>query len=57
MWRVASTTMAERSDSPSVLRLFYSVAIWVTFIHRTDGIPWTQEKVNKLRVSVHILFS
>lgn len=50
MWRGASTTMAERSHGPSIMRLFYTVAIWVTIIHRTKGIPWTQEKVglNKL---------
>lgn len=50
MWRGASTTMAERSHGPSIMRLFYTVAIWVSIIHRTKGIPWTQEKVglNKL---------
>lgn len=50
MWRGASTTMAERNHGPSIMRLFYTVAIWVTIIHRTKGIPWTQEKVglNKL---------
>ncbi|XP_078134018.1 glutaminyl-peptide cyclotransferase isoform X1 [Sander vitreus] len=46
MWRGATTAMAERSHSPSKMRLFYTVAIWVTFIHCTDGIPWTQEKLH-----------
>ncbi|XP_070836143.1 glutaminyl-peptide cyclotransferase [Chaetodon trifascialis] len=46
MWRGASTTMAERSNGPSTMRLFYTVAIWVTFIHCTRGIPWTQEKLH-----------
>ncbi|KAE8289730.1 Glutaminyl-peptide cyclotransferase [Larimichthys crocea] len=27
-------------------RLFYTVAIWVTFIHCIKGIPWTQEKLH-----------
>ncbi|XP_070776496.1 glutaminyl-peptide cyclotransferase [Enoplosus armatus] len=46
MWRGATTATAERSHSPSMMRLFYSVAIWVTFIHCTNGIPWTQEKLH-----------
>ncbi|KAF1375052.1 hypothetical protein PFLUV_G00235420 [Perca fluviatilis] len=46
MWRGATTTMAERSHSTSKMRLFYTVVIWVTFIHCTDGIPWTQEKLH-----------
>ncbi|XP_044023934.1 glutaminyl-peptide cyclotransferase [Siniperca chuatsi] len=46
MWRGTSTTMAERSHSISITRLFYTVAIWVTFIHCTNGIPWTQEKLH-----------
>lgn len=49
MWRGASTAMAERSHRPSMTGFFYTLAIWVTFIHRTDGIPWTQAKVNQLR--------
>lgn len=59
MWRGASTTMAERSHGPSIMRLFYTVAIWVTIIHRTKGIPWTQEKVgpNKLCFFFHICWS
>lgn len=48
--------MAER-NSPSTTRLFYTVAVWVTFIHCARGIHWTQEKVNQLRGSVHILLS
>lgn len=46
MWRGASTAMAERSHSPSIMRLFYTLAIWVSFIHCTNGIPWTQEKLH-----------
>lgn len=40
--------MAERSHShsASMMRLFYAVAIWVTLIHSTNGIPWTQEKLH-----------
>ncbi|KAM3594975.1 uncharacterized protein V6R79_016296 [Siganus canaliculatus] len=45
MWRGASEAMAERSHSPSKMRVFYTVAIWVTFIHGIKGIPWTQEKL------------
>ncbi|XP_041810210.1 glutaminyl-peptide cyclotransferase [Chelmon rostratus] len=45
MWRGASTTMAER-NSPSTTRLFYTVAVWVTFIHCARGIHWTQEKLH-----------
>lgn len=47
IWTRASTTMAERSHDRSVMRLFYAVGIWLTFIHCSDGIPWTHEKVNK----------
>uniref|UniRef100_A0A3Q3W2Z0 Glutaminyl-peptide cyclotransferase n=1 Tax=Mola mola TaxID=94237 RepID=A0A3Q3W2Z0_MOLML len=45
MWRETSTVSTERSRSPSKMRLFYTVAIWVAFIHCTEGIPWTQEKL------------
>lgn len=38
--------MAERSHTPSTMRLFYTVAVWVAFIHHTNGIPWTQEKLH-----------
>ncbi|KAM7376523.1 hypothetical protein PAMP_006251 [Pampus punctatissimus] len=37
--------MAERSHGPFIMRLFYTVCIWVTFSHCTSGIPWTQEKL------------
>ncbi|KAF3844679.1 hypothetical protein F7725_007842 [Dissostichus mawsoni] len=46
MWRGATTAMAERSLGPSKMRLFYTVATWVTLIHCTDGIPWTEEKLH-----------
>uniref|UniRef100_UPI0037E73732 glutaminyl-peptide cyclotransferase n=1 Tax=Semicossyphus pulcher TaxID=241346 RepID=UPI0037E73732 len=46
MWREASTTIAERSPGLSRMRLFYTVAIWLTFVHCTSGIPWTQEKLH-----------
>lgn len=46
MCRGASTTMAERSNNPSKMRLFYTVAIWVSFVHCIGGIPWTQEKLH-----------
>lgn len=45
MWRGASTMVAQRSNSASVMRLFYTVVIGLTLIHCTKGIPWTQEKV------------
>ncbi|KAF3701396.1 Glutaminyl-peptide cyclotransferase [Channa argus] len=38
--------MAERSNSVCLLRLFYTVAICVTFFHNSNGIRWTQEKLN-----------
>ncbi|KAM6968481.1 glutaminyl-peptide cyclotransferase [Tautogolabrus adspersus] len=44
MLREASTTIAERSHGLSIMRLLDSVAIWLTIIHCTNGIPWTQEK-------------
>ncbi|KAK5886045.1 hypothetical protein CesoFtcFv8_017123 [Champsocephalus esox] len=46
MWRGATTAMVDRSLGPSKMRLFYTVAIWVTLIHCTDGIPWTEEKLH-----------
>ncbi|XP_073339455.1 glutaminyl-peptide cyclotransferase [Pagrus major] len=46
MWKGASATMAERSHFASTMRLFYTVTIWVTIIHCTGGIPWTQEKLH-----------
>ncbi|KAM9341355.1 glutaminyl-peptide cyclotransferase [Symphorus nematophorus] len=52
MWREASAAMAERSHSLSMMRLFYTVAIWVTFIHSTRGIPWTQEKLHHRAVTL-----
>lgn len=57
MWRGASTAMAERSHILRVTRLFYTLAVLVTFIHSSKGIPWTQEKVglNKSAGLVHIL--
>ncbi|XP_020500675.1 glutaminyl-peptide cyclotransferase [Labrus bergylta] len=45
MLRDASTPAAERSHDLSIMRLLYSVAIWLTIIHCTNGIPWTQEKL------------
>ncbi|XP_070698886.1 glutaminyl-peptide cyclotransferase [Pempheris klunzingeri] len=46
MWRGASAAMAERSHSSFIMRLCYTVAVWVTFIHCSSGIPWTQEKLH-----------
>lgn len=45
MWKGATTSVAERSHSSSIMRLFHTVTIWVTIIHCTYGIPWTQEKL------------
>lgn len=45
MWRGATTTMAERSRT---MRLIYVASIWMTILHCSNGIPWTQEKVNQL---------
>ncbi|XP_026212721.1 glutaminyl-peptide cyclotransferase [Anabas testudineus] len=45
MWTGATTTMAERSPSFNIVRLFYTVTIWATFILNCGGIPWTQEKL------------
>ena len=56
MWRGASAAMAERGHFPSTMRLFYTVTVWVTLIHGTGGIPWTEEKVNTFRGSAHILW-
>lgn len=44
--------MAERSHTPSTMRLFYTVAVWVAFIHSTNGIPWTQEKLHHRAVTL-----
>nr|XP_046269753.1 glutaminyl-peptide cyclotransferase [Scatophagus argus] len=52
MLRGASTTMAEQSHSPSVMRLLYTVAIWVSVIHSSKGIPWTQEKLRHQAVTL-----
>uniref|UniRef100_A0A4W6DWW0 Glutaminyl-peptide cyclotransferase n=1 Tax=Lates calcarifer TaxID=8187 RepID=A0A4W6DWW0_LATCA len=52
MWRVATAAMAERSHGPSIMRLFYSVAIWMTFIHCSNGIPWTQEKLHHRAITL-----
>lgn len=38
--------MAERSHGLCTMRWLYSVAIWMTFIHCTCGIPWTEEKLH-----------
>ncbi|XP_036980986.1 glutaminyl-peptide cyclotransferase [Acanthopagrus latus] len=46
MWRGASAAMAERGHFPSTMRLFYTVTVWVTLIHGTGGIPWTEEKLH-----------
>ncbi|XP_068577828.1 glutaminyl-peptide cyclotransferase [Cebidichthys violaceus] len=52
MWSGATTTMAERSHGPSKMRLFYTVTIWVAFVHCTAGIPWTQEKLHHRAVTL-----
>ncbi|XP_054470305.1 glutaminyl-peptide cyclotransferase [Anoplopoma fimbria] len=46
MCRGATAAMAERSHGPSKVRLLYTATIWVTFVHCTAGIPWTQEKLH-----------
>lgn len=38
----ASNTMSALRHGPATMRLF---CVWVTFIHLTAGIPWTQEKL------------
>ncbi|CAK6968010.1 glutaminyl-peptide cyclotransferase [Scomber scombrus] len=52
MWIRSTTPMAERSHSPSIMRLFYTVCIWVAFVHCTNGIPWTQEKLHHRAVTL-----
>ncbi|XP_026165497.1 glutaminyl-peptide cyclotransferase [Mastacembelus armatus] len=49
MWR---RTMTERSHTASITRLFNAVAVWVTFIQCTNGIPWTQEKFRHQAVTL-----
>lgn len=55
----SSTTMSVRRHSAFIMRLFYAVAIWATFIHRAKGIPWTEEKVGPIELGgfVHIKWS
>nr|XP_020464424.1 glutaminyl-peptide cyclotransferase [Monopterus albus] len=43
--RMWTTAMSSRSHSPSIMRLFYTVAIWMTFSPCTSGSSWTQEKL------------
>ncbi|KAG7226254.1 hypothetical protein INR49_003004 [Caranx melampygus] len=49
MWRGATTTMAERSRT---MRLIYIVSIWMTFLHCSNGIPWTQEKLQHRAITL-----
>lgn len=46
MLRGPSTAMAEGSHRPSVMYFIYSVAVCLTFVHRTRGLPWPEEKVS-----------
>uniref|UniRef100_A0A3Q1GG13 Glutaminyl-peptide cyclotransferase n=1 Tax=Acanthochromis polyacanthus TaxID=80966 RepID=A0A3Q1GG13_9TELE len=52
MWKEATTSMAERGHTSPTMRLFYTVVVWVAFIHYTNGIPWTQEKLNHRAVTL-----
>uniref|UniRef100_A0A1A8QTR9 Glutaminyl-peptide cyclotransferase n=1 Tax=Nothobranchius rachovii TaxID=451742 RepID=A0A1A8QTR9_9TELE len=48
MWKGATTSMSWLSPMPS----FYSVIIGVTFIFHTNGIPWTEEKLQHRAVTL-----
>lgn len=44
--------MAERSHGPSIMHLFYAAVIWVTVVRFTNGVPWTQEKLQHRAVTL-----
>ncbi|XP_051942822.1 glutaminyl-peptide cyclotransferase [Hippocampus zosterae] len=44
--------MAVWDNGPSILPFFATVAIWVTFIHCSNGIPWTQEKLQHRAITL-----
>ncbi|XP_071761918.2 glutaminyl-peptide cyclotransferase [Centroberyx gerrardi] len=53
MWRATTTAMAERRHGPFIMRFFYTVGIWVAFIHCANGVPWTQEKLQHRAVTLN----
>ncbi|XP_035466001.2 glutaminyl-peptide cyclotransferase [Scophthalmus maximus] len=52
MCRGATAAMAERSHGPSTMRAFYAVAAWITFIHCSAAIPWTEEKLHHRAITL-----
>lgn len=55
MCKGATTSVADRSHAASTMSLFHTVAVCVTLIHYTNGIPWTEEKVNIFKGSARVL--
>ncbi|XP_041667849.1 glutaminyl-peptide cyclotransferase [Cheilinus undulatus] len=52
MRKGATITMVEQSHNLFLVRLLYSATIWLTFIHCTYGIPWTEEKLRHRAVTL-----
>ncbi|XP_077405192.1 glutaminyl-peptide cyclotransferase [Vanacampus margaritifer] len=44
--------MAVCGHAPSIMCFFATIAVWVTFIHCSNGIPWTQEKLQHQAVTL-----
>lgn len=55
MCKGATASVADRSHAASTMFLFHTVAVCVTLIHYTNGIPWTEEKVNIFKGSAHVV--
>lgn len=52
MCKGATTSVADRSHAASTMSLFYTVAVCVTLIHYTNGVPWTEEKLYHTAVTL-----
>lgn len=55
MCKGPTTSVADRSHAATTMSLFHTVAVCVTLIHYTNGIPWTEEKVNIFKGSARVL--
>ncbi|KAM9708830.1 glutaminyl-peptide cyclotransferase [Menidia menidia] len=52
MWKRATTSMAERGSSRSIMGCFYTLFICMASIIHANGIPWTQEKLEHRAVTL-----
>ncbi|XP_035767889.1 glutaminyl-peptide cyclotransferase [Neolamprologus brichardi] len=52
MCKGATASVADRSHAASTMSLFHTVAVCVTLIHYTNGIPWTEEKLYHTAVTL-----